>query len=557
MQLIHALAAGIAGAESGTAVIYRRGTSSLVNYYTDFEATAPLTQGAGGIDLDEFGATVVYVDDICTVVVRNQGGATVRTFTAGNKDSAVEVISDSFTGTNYTSGATGVSQPTTLQAVLDRWNDSAGTSNFQVMVGGAATNIQTAIAGLSGVFYNVKSADYGADGDGTTDDYAACQAAIDAAETAGGGIVFFPAGTYRITQMLTVPHTVSLLGTGPECTHLKLDAATASGYSALYFEGTTSTHYRFQSLREMRISCNQANAEEAVRVADPYLLMENVAIVGDDAGFTSILLDTVAVPTALHVVMRNCFLSLAPSNNGSAINMESPSSSSLLEMHGTRIVQTGTSFNTSGVVYLSGSGSTLRALGCVVDATTATTLNTSIVLYSEGKMYVHNCSLLGAANHGATFISLSSIDATVGQLVESGNSVYPSNNQLYGGATAGLLDQMHLSSRITRAKVTSTTSATVTLDPREYAVERIQKTSGTTLTVNALTNVIPLGHRVTLSIWADNLGGNLSVTLGTGFKGLSWIVNDNSVETADFISAAGPGGTIYLYQIAATTDVLE
>ncbi|MFA9388697.1 MAG: glycoside hydrolase family 28 protein [Prolixibacteraceae bacterium] len=46
----------------------------------------------------------------------------------------------------------------------------------------------------SGIFYNVK--DYGAKGDGQTVDTRAIDAAINAASEAGGGTVFFPAGTY-------------------------------------------------------------------------------------------------------------------------------------------------------------------------------------------------------------------------------------------------------------------------------------------------------------------------------------------------------------------------
>uniref|UniRef100_UPI0032DF7C1B glycosyl hydrolase family 28-related protein n=1 Tax=Azotobacter salinestris TaxID=69964 RepID=UPI0032DF7C1B len=45
--------------------------------------------------------------------------------------------------------------------------------------------------------FNVK--EYGAKGDGNTDDTDAIQAAIDAASKAGGGTVYLPAGEYRVS----------------------------------------------------------------------------------------------------------------------------------------------------------------------------------------------------------------------------------------------------------------------------------------------------------------------------------------------------------------------
>lgn len=52
---------------------------------------------------------------------------------------------------------------------------------------------------------DVTARKFGAKGDGTTDDSAAIQAAIDAAEAAGAGIVHFPPGrVYRVTSDLTV-----------------------------------------------------------------------------------------------------------------------------------------------------------------------------------------------------------------------------------------------------------------------------------------------------------------------------------------------------------------
>jgi hypothetical protein len=50
--------------------------------------------------------------------------------------------------------------------------------------------------------FNVK--DFGALGNSSHDDTAAIQAAITAAQSAGGGIVFFPKGGYRITSRLTI-----------------------------------------------------------------------------------------------------------------------------------------------------------------------------------------------------------------------------------------------------------------------------------------------------------------------------------------------------------------
>lgn len=55
--------------------------------------------------------------------------------------------------------------------------------------------------------------DFGAVGNGTTNDTAAVQAAIDEASARGGSTVIFPSGTFACTQ-LNVPSNVTLLGTG-------------------------------------------------------------------------------------------------------------------------------------------------------------------------------------------------------------------------------------------------------------------------------------------------------------------------------------------------------
>lgn len=70
---------------------------------------------------------------------------------------------------------------------------------------------------IAGAITNVL--DYGAVGDGATDDTTAIQAAIDAVDTAGGGEIFFPAGEYKCN--VTLKKYVSLRGEGPLASILK------------------------------------------------------------------------------------------------------------------------------------------------------------------------------------------------------------------------------------------------------------------------------------------------------------------------------------------------
>ncbi|MBN1696501.1 MAG: hypothetical protein JW881_03205 [Spirochaetales bacterium] len=66
---------------------------------------------------------------------------------------------------------------------------------------------------------NAKDSPYNAAGDDTTDDTAAIQAAINACPP--GSAVYLPAGTYRISNQLTISRSIVLRGAGPENTRIK------------------------------------------------------------------------------------------------------------------------------------------------------------------------------------------------------------------------------------------------------------------------------------------------------------------------------------------------
>lgn len=87
-------------------------------------------------------------------------------------------------------------------------------ANDQIAASITARTLTDVEYGAHGIF-NVKDPVYGAVGDGSTDDTAAIQAAINAANTAGGGKVYLPRSTYKLSAALTLQSNIELYGDGP------------------------------------------------------------------------------------------------------------------------------------------------------------------------------------------------------------------------------------------------------------------------------------------------------------------------------------------------------
>lgn len=86
---------------------------------------------------------------------------------------------------------------------------------------------------LTATVFNVRA--HGALGDGVTNDYAAIQAAIDAAEENGGGYVYFPAGRYSINSTLVLnKSSIILCGAGAS---YNADIGTLTGGTIILWAG--------------------------------------------------------------------------------------------------------------------------------------------------------------------------------------------------------------------------------------------------------------------------------------------------------------------------------
>jgi hypothetical protein len=140
-----------------------------------------------------------------------------------------------------------------------------GGTHWYTVASMTVAAIITKLTAVTAGTYNVK--DYGALGDGSTDDTTAIAAAITAANAAGGGRVKFPAGTY-ITTTQTIYPKVHYVGDGPDATIIKLKASANAdlfsgstgsiNLSAANKTGADGTLYGF-SFRDLTLDGNNTN----------------------------------------------------------------------------------------------------------------------------------------------------------------------------------------------------------------------------------------------------------------------------------------------------------
>lgn len=99
--------------------------------------------------------------------------------------------------------------PTNIPAALAQ-SSGAGLVGYSESTAYTAGTVGAALK----AFINVKNAPYNAKGDGVTDDATAIVAAVAALKAAGGGILYFPPGTYYLNTLQTSPWPTFFLNCG-------------------------------------------------------------------------------------------------------------------------------------------------------------------------------------------------------------------------------------------------------------------------------------------------------------------------------------------------------
>jgi hypothetical protein len=529
MDLITVLACGVANATSGTARIYRRGTTTAATYYNDAEGLDTVTAGTA-VQLNSYGQAVVYVNQPVTVVVNSTSASAVLTFDHMTSSPVVEVRSQSFTGTDYDDAETGGGKPTTLQEALDSWFDSAGAKDFNVLVNGVSTALTTALAGVR-ILYSVKNTAYGATGDGTTDDAAAIQLAVDAAEADGGGTVYFPAGTYAITDRINVPAFVNLLGEGAESSvirvnHLSSDAIALEGgpneISGLTIDTAAST-----------------NTGSAIRFEG-------------SGGIT---------------IIDRCTFSMG---NGTVLECLNPLfqvvtiTDSTLENSAAATGITSMNIGNDGRVYLRGCAVQNSAAAhtstmfdverCIIESTTfyaaATSGTIKYVVCNTSSASIANCNFL--ATGGAT---VTAIEVGSGvQLSENGNifgsGVTPYLMTSYPGETSDTTILLY--SREARRDYTAQSgTGTISPDCLSYKHIHIRVSDNSNFTIDLDTYKPPQGHSSVVFIHNNSGGTTGTITLSGVSNGTNETLNTGVVKIIH-IEWQNPAGTVIGYVVDET-----
>ena len=158
-------------------------------------------------------------------------------------------------------------------------------------------------------WFNVCSADYGADPTNTIDSTSAINAAIAAAAAAPtGGTVYFPAGLYKTTGPLELVSggNVMFRGVNYSSTGSTIVSAATSSQAGMLILGTTSAGVENVSVRDLAFKGN-SNSGHGIISRVEIGLFENVVVQSPSGDCFHFSWDGLATTNLDSIVMTNCY----------------------------------------------------------------------------------------------------------------------------------------------------------------------------------------------------------------------------------------------------------
>lgn len=545
MHAISALASGVRGAENGYVRIFNRATSTYATFYSDFAGTAHADSG-GETTLDGDGSAIIYVNQYVDVRVYDSTGELLRQWTDGYTANSIELKSTAVVGTDYDTLQQATGKPLSVEAWANKWGEAAADGGAaaafpQVKVGSTTDSLPDWLGALQGLVYNVQSPAYGAVGDGATDDQAAIQAAITAAQLKSGGIVFLPAGTYWIESALTLSNKVTIMGAGPNATALLVNHATAH-----LFEATANT-YPYASIRDIRIGAAQSNSGNTINSFASRLLCDNVYF--DSTNLTG----STVLATTGQLMFRGCTF-LVGGATATALNVQMSSGRCVVD--GGRVIPPATCNSTNGLVY----GNRMDLRGVYFETGTSTSGTYDCIAFSNATVLgsVHDCTFETSGGATVTAVDIGSY-AAASKFRDSGN-VCPgqedTNFTLYTALPADEGADVQLRTREGRVYLASSDDASLLVDLMQWGTVLWRK-SGTTSITNfghSTGDYAPEGVRTLFAI--HNLGGGSIASVGsTSVDGVTGTAIQDNRSSVWLLQTLHNGSAFFVAAVSENEDI--
>lgn len=472
-------------AASGTVQFYQPGTLTPVTVYSDDVLVTVYTQP---ITLDASGKTPlpVYTATPVRAIIKSVAGATLADITRfdGDRAELVQTVNASWPGA------------TTLDGVLTLLGATTGGTDGKYLDSGIGAVARTIQAKFAEIQISVK--DYGAVGNGITDDTTAIQSTVTRVAALGGGVVYFPPGTYLTSSTITIASAgVDIIGSGMQASFIKCSGAAQNAltFSAGPFSLVTVNRVSRLGFTHSSTTTGSAIAGNALAVDSVYVVASTYRFgVTASGGLTwsltnsnifGITTDASCIPVnitgAIGFVMTGC--NIQRPGNGSACVVNATSSDNTL-------------------------------VGNYIDTTPATTADA--VRNAGGSIILSGNVMLGSAN---------GVSVTGGSIYGSGNiisgithavNIGASGNALFPGGQLYIGDIADARTATTAPVCYTVGTGNVTPLPLQTAAIRIiGNAGGGTVTINAI-SATGFGFKWSL-ICSNTSGGAVTWTFNAQY----------------------------------------